>query len=144
MLCSKQIYFLHVYMHPETISVFHKREISYMKIKTYSSFAPTKDRWLFLRASQVVSEVRNLSAIAEDVRDMCLTLGQENPLEEGMTTHSSILAWRIPWAEEPGGLLSMRLQRVRHNWSDLTCTTILSRAITFYLIFILFLVINHF
>ena len=40
---------------------------------------------------------------------------QEDPLEKGMATHSSILAWRIPWTEEPDGLLSMELQRVRHN-----------------------------
>ena len=42
-------------------------------------------------------------------------LGQEYPLEEGMATHSSILAWRIPWTEEPGGLQSMELQRVGHD-----------------------------
>ena len=40
-------------------------------------------------------------------------------LEEGMATHSSILAWRIPWTEQPGGLQSMGSQRVRHDWSDL-------------------------
>ena len=45
-----------------------------------------------------------------------LSLGQEDPLEKGTATHSSILAWRIPWTEEPGGLQSMRSQRVRHNW----------------------------
>ena len=39
------------------------------------------------------------------------SLGQEDPLEEGMATHSSILAWEIPWTEEPGGLQSIRLQR---------------------------------
>ena len=44
-------------------------------------------------------------------------LGWEDPLEEGMATHSSILAWRIPWTEEPGGLQSMVLQRVRHDWA---------------------------
>ena len=44
------------------------------------------------------------------------SLGQEDPLEEGMATHSSILTWRIPWTEEPGGLQSMRSQRIRHNW----------------------------
>ena len=44
------------------------------------------------------------------------SLGREDPLEEGMGTYSSILAWRIPWTEEPGGLQSMGLQRVRHNW----------------------------
>ena len=43
-------------------------------------------------------------------------LGQEDPLEEEIATHSSILAWEIPWTEEPAGLQSMGLQRVRHNW----------------------------
>ena len=43
------------------------------------------------------------------------SLGQEDPLEKGKATHSSILAWKIPWTEEPGGLQSMRLQRVRHD-----------------------------
>ena len=43
------------------------------------------------------------------------SLGQEDPLEKGMTTHSSIPAWRIPWTEEPGGLLSMGLQRVGYD-----------------------------
>ena len=43
------------------------------------------------------------------------SLGWEDPLEEGMATHSSILAWRIPWIEEPSGLQSMGLQRVGHD-----------------------------
>ena len=43
------------------------------------------------------------------------SLGQEDPLEEGIATHSSILAWRIPWTEKPSGLQSMGLQRVRHD-----------------------------
>ena len=43
------------------------------------------------------------------------SLGQEDPLEEEMATHSSILAWKIPWTEEPGGLQSMGRQRVRHH-----------------------------
>ena len=47
--------------------------------------------------------------------------GQEDPLEKERATHSSILAWKIPWTEEPDGLQSMGLQRVRHNWSC-TCT----------------------
>jgi len=42
-------------------------------------------------------------------------LGQEDPLEEGMATHSSILAWRIPWTEEPGGLQTMGSKRVGHD-----------------------------
>ena len=46
------------------------------------------------------------------------SLGGENPLEEEMATHSSILAWRIPWLEEPGTLRSMGSQGVRHDWSN--------------------------
>ena len=43
--------------------------------------------------------------------------GLEDPLEKEMATHSSILVWRIPWTEEPGGIQSMGLQRVRLNWA---------------------------
>ena len=43
------------------------------------------------------------------------SLGREDPLEKGMATHSRMLAWKIPWTEEPGGLQSMGLQRVGHN-----------------------------
>ena len=43
------------------------------------------------------------------------SLGQEDPLEEGMATHSSVLAWRIPWTDEPDGLWSMGSQRVGHD-----------------------------
>ena len=50
------------------------------------------------------------------------SLSLEDPLEEGTAIHSSILAWRIPWTEEPGRRQSIGLQRVRYNWSDLACT----------------------
>ena len=46
-----------------------------------------------------------------------LFLGWEDPLEKEMAPHSSFLAWKIPWTEEPGGLQSMRLQRVGHDWA---------------------------
>ena len=49
------------------------------------------------------------------------SLGQEDPLEKVMVTHSSILAWEIPWTEEPSGLLFMGSQRVEHNWSNSAC-----------------------
>ena len=49
------------------------------------------------------------------------SLGQKDPLEKGMITHSRILAWRIPWTEEPGGLHSMGLQRVGPDGSSLAC-----------------------
>ena len=56
--------------------------------------------------------VKNLPAMPETwVR----SLGQEDPLEKGMATHSSVLAWKIPWTEEPRGLQSMGSQRVRHD-----------------------------
>ena len=55
------------------------------------------------------------------------SLGWEDPLEEGRATHSSILAWRILWTEEPGGLLSMRSPRVRHKLSDLACMNALEK-----------------
>ena len=58
------------------------------------------------------SVVKNLPAMQEM---RAQSLGQEDPLEVGMATHSSVLAWRIPWTEEPGGLQSMGLQRVRHD-----------------------------
>ena len=60
----------------------------------------------------MVQTVKNLPAIGET---RVLSLGQEDPLEEGMATPSSILAWRIPQTEEPGGLQSMRSQRVGHD-----------------------------
>ena len=56
--------------------------------------------------------VKNLPALQET---RFKSLGWEDPLEKGMATHSSILAWRIPWTEKPGGLQSMGLQNIRHN-----------------------------
>ena len=50
------------------------------------------------------------------------SLGQKDPLEDGMATHSRILSWRISWTEEPGGLQSMGTQRAGHDRSDLACT----------------------
>ena len=49
------------------------------------------------------------------------SLGQKDPLEKDMETHSSILAWEISWTEEPGKLQSMRSQRVRHDWEHMQC-----------------------
>ena len=56
--------------------------------------------------------VRNLPAIWET---WVVSLDQEDPLKEGMASHSSIIAWKIPQTEEPGGLQSMRLQKVGHK-----------------------------
>ena len=59
--------------------------------------------------------VKNLPVSAGDVKDVGSIPGQEDLLEEGMATHSSVLAWRMPWTEEPGGLHSRGSQRVGHD-----------------------------
>ena len=59
--------------------------------------------------------VKNSPANAGDIRDVASIPGSGDPLQEGMATHSSILAWRIAWTEEPGGLWSIRSQRVIHD-----------------------------
>ena len=65
--------------------------------------------------TQVVLVVKDLPANAGDTRDVGSIPESGRSLEEEMATHSSILAWKIPWTEEPGGLQSMGLQRVRHD-----------------------------
>ena len=67
--------------------------------------------------SLVAQTVRNPPATQET---QARSLGQEDPLERGIATHSSILAWRIPWTEEHGKLQSTGLQRVRHDWKTNT------------------------
>ena len=80
-----------------------------------------------------VASGKNPTANAENKRHGCSlwaqvykgtsqALGQEDPLEEAMSTHSSILAWKITWTEEPGRLQSIRLQQVRHDWNNIACT----------------------
>ena len=66
--------------------------------------------------------VKNLPANAGDIRKAFSIPESGRSLEVGMTTHSSILAWRIPWTEEPGGLLSVESQRIGHHCSDLAHT----------------------
>ena len=63
--------------------------------------------------------VKNVPAMQET---WVWSLGQEDPLGKGMATHSSIIAWEIPWTEEPGGLQSIVLHRVTHEWSSLART----------------------
>ena len=63
-------------------------------------------------AYQLALEVKNPPANPGDIRDVGFIPGQEDSLEEGMATHSSILAWRIPWTGEPGGLQPIGSQRI--------------------------------
>ena len=74
--------------------------------------------WIF----SVAQMVKNLPAMKET---RVQSLGQKDPLEKGMAIHSSVLAWRIPWTEDPGRPQSMGSQRVRHDWAtNITTTTI--------------------
>ena len=89
-----------------------------MSSNNYFVVSDLRDFQVFLQAintlgtSLVAQMVKNLPAMWETrVR----SLGWEDPLEKGLATHSSILAWRVPWTEEPGRLQSMVLQRVRHS-----------------------------
>ena len=68
--------------------------------------------YMYTWASLVAQMLKNLPVMQET---WDWSLGWEDPLEKGKAIHSSILAWRIPWTEEPNGLQSMRLQRVRHD-----------------------------
>ena len=76
------------------------------------SFFFSITEYLNLPASLVAQIIKNLPAMQET---LVRFLAQEDPLEKGMATHSSILAWKIPWREESDGLQSMGLQRVRRD-----------------------------
>ena len=83
--------------------------------------------FLYLGASLMVQTVKSLPAMWET---HVWSLGGEDPLEKEMATHSCILTWRISWTEEPGGLLSMGSQRVRHNRANNTHIVLLSHLAT--------------
>ena len=78
---------------------------------------------------QVVLVVKNLPANAGDIRDVVQPLGWEDPLEEEMAIHSRILAWRIPWTEEPDRLQSIGLHSQTPLWKTLFC----KQQINFYI-----------
>ena len=92
----------------------------YLMIKVVEHLLMCWLPWLpisLLWASQVALVVKNPPANAGDTRGAGSIPGFEDPLEKGMATHSSILAWKIPWTEEPGGLQSVGLLRVGHDWA---------------------------
>ena len=81
----------------------------------------------------VAQMVKNLSAVQET---WVLSLSQEDPLEKGMATHFSILAWEIPWTEEPSGVQSMESQRVGHDWvTNMFTLSVLANFFFFFLFF---------
>ena len=93
------------------INTLKSRSESYLTVSL-----PKPHLWptISISASLVTQRLKRLPAMRDTwVR----SLGWEDPLEKEMATHSSILAWRIPWTEEPGGLQSTGLQRVGHDWA---------------------------
>ena len=96
----------HLHLHRKTYLFWKYIFLVWMKIIIYFSQGNIIN--IVLTWSSLVAQtVKNLPAIKET---QVWSLGQEDPLEKGMATHSSILAWRIPWTEEPGGLQSVGLQ----------------------------------
>ena len=75
-------------------------------------------------AAQVVLVVKSLPANTGDKEMQVQSLGQEDALEDEMATHSSILAWKIPWTEKSGGLQSIGTQKVARDWSNSTYSLI--------------------
>ena len=117
------------YMHPcvHSSAVHNSQDME-------TIWCPSTDEWIkmwyiYTGTSLMAQSVKNLPTMQETwVR----SLGQEDSLENGTATHSSILAWRIPWTEEPGRLQSMGSQKVRHNWANfhfLSFTYIYSRIL---------------
>ena len=85
--------------------------------------------WIKLTDITVLSLTQLASLVAQMVRQLCeiqepwvQSLGQEDALEKGMATHSSIPVWRIPWTEEPGRLQFIGLQRLKYDWANNTFT----------------------
>ena len=106
----------------ESDSRFHDLTTGHILL---SSFSPKK-MWLLLDVPSMVSIVTQCKAqlVPQTVKRLLTmwetwvqSLGLEDLLEKEMATHSSILAWKIPWMEEPGRLQFMRSQRVGHNWT---------------------------
>ena len=92
-------------------------------VPTWTSFQPSPLGFLWslhhkdyeaTRTSLVAQTVKRLSTMRET---RAWSLGREDPLEKEMAIHSSTIAWKIPWTEEPGKLQSMRSQRIRHDWA---------------------------
>ena len=122
LLLSKILWFSHFVGEPNYWSVGFTQEIAivgHFWIFPYCFFSCYIYTWFWRTAMQ---------------ETWVWSLGWEDPLEKGMATHSSILAWRIPWTEEPGGLHSTGSQRVGHDWA-----TSLSLSFTFEGLLILWL-----
>ena len=108
---ARSLFFLHSAYGRRRFKILHA-----LCLFMYSDFFPLiyiLFKWTFW----VAQMVKNMPAMHQTQETWIWSLGREDPLVEEMVTHSSILAWRIPWTEEPGGLQSMGSQRVGHGWA---------------------------
>ena len=106
---------------PRRTLISSKRLPSFFKTWPHRGFLASTNRSCLgqLWASQLAQWWRIHQPMQETQETWVWSLGQEDSLEEEMATHSSTLAWRNSWTEEPGGLPSMGSHRIGHNWSDL-------------------------
>ena len=111
---------LFVVMFPKAHLTLHSRMSGSRWLITPSWLSGHEDLFciVLLWASLVAQRLKNLPAMQDT---QVWSPGREDPLEKEMVTHSSILAWRIPWTEKPSSLHSIGWQRVVRNWSDLPC-----------------------
>ena len=112
---QEPVMYIWVHVLGSPTSYFHNNNISHLSfvLKRYSSAQQKLNHYYMQgRASLMAQTVKNLSAMQET---RAWSLSREDPLEKGMATYSSILAWRIPSTKESGGPQSMRSRRVRHN-----------------------------
>ena len=86
-----------------------------MRYKFWLALARRKKKKIILHKFDSGSAVKNLLTLQEMLETWVQSLGREDPLEEGMATHFSILTWRISWTEEPGRLQSIEMQIVGHD-----------------------------
>ena len=115
--CSPPASSVHVISHtriPEWVALSFSRGFSPPRDQTLISYVSCIGRWVLHLSCHLGSPEMEETRVQ--------SLGWEDPLEEGMATHSSVLAWRISWTEEPGGLRSIGSQRVGHDLSNLAST----------------------
>ena len=119
-MCRFILFFLHV-----NVQLFQQHLLKRLSLLHCIAFAPLSNINRQYACGSIcwtspgAQVVKNVPAMQET---WVWSLGQEDPLGKGMATHSSIIAWKIPWTEEPGGLQSIGLHRVTHDWSSLART----------------------
>ena len=126
--------------HPKSKPIFY--ELNTSRIRTNLHWVSIRFHWasiipkcfLFYHVMYGGASGKELSCQSRRCKRPSWTTGSGRSLEEGMATHSSILAWRIQWTKEPNGLLSIALQRVRHEWNYWACTHAPCEEFSFYIL----------